>query len=112
MRAEVEQPFDRIGTERARVQLVLLPAGRHRGEFAAIRVRYVLLDERQPAIGIPDAAAEKRERATQSLRAGVAAGIRAWIGEIAVEVCRDRIGVAGTVGRSSNCHCSTRPRRL
>jgi integrase len=112
MRPEAAKQFDRVGRERALIYHVLVTTGLRRGELAAIRVRDVLLDERQPAIVIPGAAAKNGERASLSLRADVAAELRAWIDDKAEEVCRDRIGVAGAVGAIDDLSLFDVPEKL
>jgi integrase len=97
LRPDVLARLERAGRERALLYAVLVTTGLRRGELAAITVDDVKLDDAQPVLVLPGAVAKNGQRATIPLRPDVAGELRAWLDELADGVCRERVGIAGTV---------------
>lgn len=97
LRPEVLARLERAGRERALLYAVLVTTGLRKGELAALTTDDVLLDGEQPAIMLRGADAKSGQRAALPLRADVAAELKAWLGTQSEGVCRQRVGVAGTV---------------
>jgi integrase len=95
LRADEVERREQSGRERALLYAVLVSTGLRKGELAALTVADVLLDAPQPFVVLPAADAKNGQRATLPLRADVAEELRAWVGDKAEAVCRQRVGVAG-----------------
>jgi integrase len=95
LRPDVLERLEQSGRERALLYAVLCTTGLRKGQFAALTVADVPLDQPQPVIELPGSEAKNGKRASLPLRGDVAAELQAWIEEKTEALCPQGVGVAG-----------------